>query len=194
MTSHYRWYCEIIKAGGSTGNTEVWKIFKSAAARLAVVAYRNLPLPTVISSTHIYLNSEAYLPGKSVTTGLFSSRNIPENRLRKFLRRENCFSFLSALIFPDYAASSNSGEKMADSEAASSSGAGASSRGSRLSGREMGHSETIPEEEKKAVVYICGDCHRENGIRGREPIRCQECGYRIMYKKRTKRLIVFDAR
>ncbi|XP_044736378.1 DNA-directed RNA polymerases I, II, and III subunit RPABC4 [Chrysoperla carnea] len=44
------------------------------------------------------------------------------------------------------------------------------------------------------MVYICGECHHENEIRARDPIRCRECGYRIMYKKRTKRLVVFDAR
>ncbi|XP_054266062.1 uncharacterized protein LOC128988624 isoform X1 [Macrosteles quadrilineatus] len=38
------------------------------------------------------------------------------------------------------------------------------------------------------------ECHHENEIRPRDPIRCRECGYRIMYKKRTKRLVVFDAR
>jgi len=47
---------------------------------------------------------------------------------------------------------------------------------------------------KAPMVYICGECHQENEIRARDPIRCRECGYRIMYKKRTKRLIVFDAR
>jgi len=47
---------------------------------------------------------------------------------------------------------------------------------------------------KQPMVYICGECHNENEIRSRDPIRCRECGYRIMYKKRTKRLIVFDAR
>ncbi|XP_076264684.1 DNA-directed RNA polymerases I, II, and III subunit Rpb12 [Rhynchophorus ferrugineus] len=47
---------------------------------------------------------------------------------------------------------------------------------------------------KAPMVYICGECHSENEIRPRDPIRCRECGYRIMYKKRTKRLIVFDAR
>src|ERR1700733_15390333 len=30
------------------------------------------------------------------------------------------------------------------------------------------------------------DCSAENTIRVREPIRCRECGHRIMYKKRTK--------
>ncbi|KAL3277182.1 hypothetical protein HHI36_012533 [Cryptolaemus montrouzieri] len=47
---------------------------------------------------------------------------------------------------------------------------------------------------KTPMVYICGECHNENEIRPRDPIRCRECGYRIMYKKRTKRLVVFDAR
>lgn len=66
------------------------------------------------------------------------------------------------------------------------------SRGSRES-RAALEQNAVP-EEKKPVSYICGECHRESPIQGRDPIRCQECGYRIMYKKRTKRLIVFDAR
>ncbi|KAH8277911.1 hypothetical protein KR018_009886, partial [Drosophila ironensis] len=40
---------------------------------------------------------------------------------------------------------------------------------------------------KTAMTYICGECHHENEMRPRDPIRCRECGYRIMYKKRTKR-------
>lgn len=70
---------------------------------------------------------------------------------------------------------------------------------------------------KTAMVYVCGgkiiklnkcfiknnltklffvvpECHFENEMRPRDAIRCRECGYRIMYKKRTKRLVVFDAR
>ncbi|KAJ7276237.1 hypothetical protein B0H12DRAFT_1247768 [Mycena haematopus] len=31
------------------------------------------------------------------------------------------------------------------------------------------------------------DCGATNEIKSREPIRCRECGHRIMYKKRTKR-------
>lgn len=56
---------------------------------------------------------------------------------------------------------------------------------------ESSKSESTP---KQAMVYICGECHHDNEIRPRDPIRCRECGYRIMYKKRTKRLVVFDAR
>lgn len=31
------------------------------------------------------------------------------------------------------------------------------------------------------------DCGASNEIRPREPIRCRQCGHRIMYKKRTTR-------
>lgn len=37
------------------------------------------------------------------------------------------------------------------------------------------------------------DCGAKNEIRPREPIRCRECGHRIMYKKRTKRSKFFSA-
>ena len=39
-------------------------------------------------------------------------------------------------------------------------------------------------------AMLCSDCHHENEIKPRDPIRCRECGYRIMYKKRTKRRIL----
>ena len=43
------------------------------------------------------------------------------------------------------------------------------------------------------VCIFCSECHSENEIRPKDPIRCRECGYRIMYKKRTKRSILFNA-
>ena len=49
-------------------------------------------------------------------------------------------------------------------------------------------------QQPTAMIYICGECHKENEIRSRDPIRCRDCGYRILYKKRTKRLVVYDAR
>lgn len=39
---------------------------------------------------------------------------------------------------------------------------------------------------------ITSECHTENEIKARDPIRCRECGYRIMYKKRTKRCILLQ--
>ncbi|KAJ3292552.1 DNA-directed RNA polymerase core subunit rpc10 [Rhizoclosmatium sp. JEL0117] len=44
------------------------------------------------------------------------------------------------------------------------------------------------------VSYTCGDCGADNAINPREPIRCKECGHRILYKKRTKRMVQFEAR
>ncbi|KAL7415684.1 DNA directed RNA polymerase [Mrakia frigida] len=43
-------------------------------------------------------------------------------------------------------------------------------------------------------VYLCADCAAENPIRMGEPIRCRECGHRVMYKPRTKRSVQFEAR
>ncbi|XP_037676773.1 DNA-directed RNA polymerases I, II, and III subunit RPABC4-like [Choloepus didactylus] len=47
--------------------------------------------------------------------------------------------------------------------------------------------------KQQPMIYICGECHTESEIKSRDPIRCRECGYRIMYKRRIKRLVVFDA-
>ncbi|VDL73380.1 unnamed protein product [Nippostrongylus brasiliensis] len=38
------------------------------------------------------------------------------------------------------------------------------------------------------------ECHYENEIRPKDAIRCRECGYRILYKKRSRKLMVYDAR
>lgn len=48
--------------------------------------------------------------------------------------------------------------------------------------------------QNKPMVYICGSCHKENEIKPKDLIRCMECDHRILYKKRTKRLVVFDGR
>ncbi|XP_025209523.1 DNA-directed RNA polymerases I, II, and III subunit RPABC4-like [Theropithecus gelada] len=45
--------------------------------------------------------------------------------------------------------------------------------------------------KQKPMTYICGECHTENKIKYRDPIRFRECGYKITYKKRTTRLAVF---
>ncbi|EPT03553.1 hypothetical protein FOMPIDRAFT_10896, partial [Fomitopsis schrenkii] len=42
---------------------------------------------------------------------------------------------------------------------------------------------------RQEMEYLCADCGAKNEIRSREPIRCRECGHRIMYKKRTKRSV-----
>src|SRR6266550_6537197 len=37
------------------------------------------------------------------------------------------------------------------------------------------------------IWIVLEDCGVKNEIKPREPIRCRECGHRIMYKKRTTR-------
>ncbi|KAH9007068.1 DNA directed RNA polymerase [Lactarius hatsudake] len=47
---------------------------------------------------------------------------------------------------------------------------------------------------RQEMEYLCADCGAKNDIKPREPIRCRECGHRIMYKKRTKRSKSLDIR
>ncbi|KAG2172159.1 hypothetical protein INT44_005530 [Umbelopsis vinacea] len=62
-----------------------------------------------------------------------------------------------------------------------------------------------PRQPVQQMAYICAAhlityprliiaCGSENTIKPREPIRCQDCGHRIMYKKRTRRMVQFEAR
>jgi DNA-directed RNA polymerase I, II, and III subunit RPABC4 len=48
--------------------------------------------------------------------------------------------------------------------------------------------------QNPGVPYICGDCGHENILKQGDVIRCRECGYRILYKKRTNRVVQFEAR
>ncbi|KAK6911703.1 RNA polymerase archaeal subunit P/eukaryotic subunit RPABC4 [Dillenia turbinata] len=41
--------------------------------------------------------------------------------------------------------------------------------------------------QPEPVSYICGDCGMENTLKPGDVIQCRECGYRILYKKRTRR-------
>jgi DNA-directed RNA polymerase I, II, and III subunit RPABC4 len=42
--------------------------------------------------------------------------------------------------------------------------------------------------------YLCGSCGETVQLKGGEPIQCKQCGYRILYKKRTRRVVQFEAR
>jgi DNA-directed RNA polymerase I, II, and III subunit RPABC4 len=55
-------------------------------------------------------------------------------------------------------------------------------------------SSTAAPVQNRPMVYVCGSCHKDNEIKPKDPIRCIECDHRILYKKRTKRLVVYDAR
>mgnify|MGYP001241877099 CR=1 FL=1 len=42
--------------------------------------------------------------------------------------------------------------------------------------------------------YRCGECAKDVIIKAKDAIRCRECGYRILMKKRTKQVVQFEAR
>ncbi|CAK1355891.1 DNA-directed RNA polymerases II, IV and V subunit 12 [Cercospora beticola] len=50
------------------------------------------------------------------------------------------------------------------------------------------------EDTSKPVNYLCGDCDTKVVLKKGDPIRCKECGYRVLYKERTNRMIQFEAR
>ena len=43
------------------------------------------------------------------------------------------------------------------------------------------------EDAKRASGFLCGECGAENHLSAKDPVRCSQCGYRIMYKKRARR-------
>ncbi|KAF1650447.1 UNVERIFIED_CONTAM: DNA-directed RNA polymerases I, II, and III subunit RPABC4, partial [Eudyptes robustus] len=44
------------------------------------------------------------------------------------------------------------------------------------------------------MIYMCGQCNQPNEIRPKDQIRCRECGHRVLYKKRSRNLLVYDGR
>ncbi|EDU40117.1 hypothetical protein PTRG_00679 [Pyrenophora tritici-repentis Pt-1C-BFP] len=46
----------------------------------------------------------------------------------------------------------------------------------------------------RAVLYKCGDCDMDVPLKRGEPIRCRNCGHRVLYKQRTNRMVQFEAR
>src|SRR5690242_2229702 len=39
----------------------------------------------------------------------------------------------------------------------------------------------------RTVHYKCGDCDQDVPLKRGEPIRCRQCGHRVLYKQRTNR-------
>ncbi|XP_037675139.1 DNA-directed RNA polymerases I, II, and III subunit RPABC4-like [Choloepus didactylus] len=64
----------------------------------------------------------------------------------------------------------------------------------RSHGKSVIHRRHMLPPKQQPMICICGERHTENETKSRDPIRRRECGFRIMYKKRTKRLVVFDTR
>jgi DNA-directed RNA polymerase I, II, and III subunit RPABC4 len=45
----------------------------------------------------------------------------------------------------------------------------------------------------RTVHYKCGDCDQDVPLKRGEPIRCRNCGHRVLYKQRTNRYVGFLA-
>ncbi len=54
-----------------------------------------------------------------------------------------------------------------------------------------GGAPAAPAPIQRGVEYRCGDCGSLNNIKGGDPVRCRQCGFRILYKIRTKRCEFF---
>lgn len=54
--------------------------------------------------------------------------------------------------------------------------------------------EVIEISNEKEFTYKCGLCKSKVKISQQDPVRCKECGYRILYKLRSKRPSEYLAR
>ncbi|KAK9481414.1 DNA directed RNA polymerase [Lipomyces japonicus] len=45
-----------------------------------------------------------------------------------------------------------------------------------------------------AITYLCANCAAPNTLNRNDPVRCRECGHRVLYKQRTRRMVQFEAR
>ncbi|KAK9371168.1 DNA directed RNA polymerase [Lipomyces kononenkoae] len=46
----------------------------------------------------------------------------------------------------------------------------------------------------QAITYLCASCAAPNTLNRSDPVRCKECGHRVLYKQRTRRMVQFEAR
>jgi DNA-directed RNA polymerases I, II, and III subunit RPABC4 len=44
------------------------------------------------------------------------------------------------------------------------------------------------------VQYTCGQCGVDLNLKLNDTVQCTECGGRILYKKRTRNIVQFEAR
>lgn len=54
--------------------------------------------------------------------------------------------------------------------------------------------ELQPQQQSTFPTYSCGKCGSHFERRSKETVRCPECGYRIVYKVRTKKAVQYLAR
>ncbi|PNX73175.1 DNA-directed RNA polymerases I, II, and III subunit RPABC1 [Trifolium pratense] len=52
----------------------------------------------------------------------------------------------------------------------------------------------VMDPQPKPVHYLCGECAAETPLKSGDVVECSECHSRILYKKRTHRIIQYEAR
>jgi DNA-directed RNA polymerases I, II, and III subunit RPABC4 len=59
-----------------------------------------------------------------------------------------------------------------------------------------GAAQQDPNDEygRPKVHYVCGSCGKDNTLDKEAVIRCYNCGHRIFYKKRERKLLQYEAR
>eukprot|EP00756_Hemistasia_phaeocysticola_P032286 Hpha_TRINITY_DN1639_c0_g1::TRINITY_DN1639_c0_g1_i1::g.48858::m.48858 len=50
------------------------------------------------------------------------------------------------------------------------------------------------DRKKKQTAYVCGKCSEETALDANDPVRCESCGHRILYKKRGNIPVQYEAR
>lgn len=65
---------------------------------------------------------------------------------------------------------------------------------SRNDGNQNMGMEGVEEPSRTKVHYVCGSCGKDNGLDENSAIRCYNCGHRIFYKKRERKLLQYEAR
>ena len=48
--------------------------------------------------------------------------------------------------------------------------------------------------DNSPLMYSCADCGHDVELQMGAPVRCSSCGFRILLKKRTRRMVQFEAR
>ena len=51
-----------------------------------------------------------------------------------------------------------------------------------------------PQPQTAKVPYVCGSCGVDLNLKLNDTVQCTECGGRILYKKRTRQIVQFEAR
>eukprot|EP00418_Pyrodinium_bahamense_P011062 CAMPEP_0179118794 /NCGR_PEP_ID=MMETSP0796-20121207/55890_1 /TAXON_ID=73915 /ORGANISM="Pyrodinium bahamense, Strain pbaha01" /LENGTH=72 /DNA_ID=CAMNT_0020817269 /DNA_START=39 /DNA_END=257 /DNA_ORIENTATION=- len=54
-------------------------------------------------------------------------------------------------------------------------------------------SEAPPAPAVAVVTYICGNCGADVELKTNDAVRCRECGYRILFKKRARKPMQYQA-